>query len=85
MLKMLNRNFEYKKALALGDKAFEALITTKIVELVPDAKVTWTNYTLFLKTSDSDMQKVYTYLAGTYGMMNIDINQVGDEYAIDFM
>jgi hypothetical protein len=31
-------NFEYKKALALGDKAFEALMTTKIVELVPDAK-----------------------------------------------
>jgi hypothetical protein len=82
---MLNRNFEYKKALAQGDKAFEALITTKIVELVPEATATWTNYTLFLKTSDSDMQKVYTYLAGTYGMMNIDINQVGDEYAIDFM
>ena len=78
-------NFEYKKALALGDKAFEALVTTKIQELVPQATVTWTNYTLFLKTSDSDMQKVYTYLAGTYGMMNIDINQVGDEYAIDFM
>ena len=78
-------NFQYKKALALGDKAFEALITTKIVELVPQATATWTNYTLFLKTSDSDMQKVYTYLAGTYGMMNIDINQVGDEYAIDFM
>ena len=82
---MLNRNFEYKKALALGDKAFEALITTKLVELVPEATATWTNYTLFLKTSDSDMQKVYTYLAGTYGMINIDINQVGDEYAIDFM
>ena len=82
---MLNRNFEYKKALALGDKAFEALITTKIVELVPDAEANWTNYTLFLKTNDADMQKVYTYLAGTYGMMNIDINQVGDEYAIDFM
>ena len=78
-------NFQYKKALALGDKAFEALITTKIVELVPQATATWTNYTLFLKTSDSDMQKVYTYLAGTYGMMNIDVNQVGDEYAIDFM
>ena len=78
-------NFEYKKALALGDKAFEALVTTKIQELVPQATVTWTNYTLFLKTSDSDMQKVYTYLAGTYGMMNIDINQVGDEYAIEFM
>ena len=78
-------NFEYKKALALGDKAFEALITTKIVELVPQATATWTNYTLFLKTSDSDMQKVYTYLASTYGMDNIDINLVGDEYAIDFM
>ena len=78
-------NFEYKKALALGDKAFEALVTTKIVELVPEAKLAWTNYTLFLRTSDSDMQKVYTYLAGTYGMMNIDVNQVGDEYAIDFM
>ena len=82
---MLNRNFEYKKALALGDKAFEALITTKIVELVPEATATWTNYTLFLKTSDSDMQKVYTYLASTYGMDNIDINLVGDEYAIDFI
>jgi hypothetical protein len=31
------------------------------------------------------MQKVYAYLAGTYGMMNIDVNQIGDEYAIDFM
>jgi hypothetical protein len=31
-------NFEYKKALALGDEAFQSLITTKIVELVPDAK-----------------------------------------------
>ena len=82
---MLNRNFEYKKALAQGDAAFEALVTTKILQLVPQATATWTNYTLFLKTSDSDMQKVYTYLAGTYGMMNIDINQVGDEYAIDFM
>ena len=82
---MLNRNFEYKKALALGDKAFEALITTKIVELVPQATATWTNYTLFLKTSDSDMQKVYTYRASTYGMDNIDINLVGDEYAIDFI
>ena len=82
---MLNRNFEYKKALAQGDKAFEALVTDKILQLVPQATATWTNYTLFLKTNDSDMQKVYTYLAGTYGMMNIDINQVGDEYAIDFM
>ena len=82
---MNNRNFEYKKALAQGDAAFEALVTTKILQLVPQATATWTNYTLFLKTSDSDMQKVYTYLAGTYGMMNIDINQVGDEYAIDFM
>ena len=82
---MNNRNFEYKKALAQGDAAFEALVTDKILQLVPQATATWTNYTLFLKTSDSDMQKVYTYLAGTYGMMNIDINQVGDEYAIDFM
>ena len=78
-------NFEYKKALALGDEAFQSLITTKIVELVPDAEANWTNHTLFLKTNDSDMQKVYTYLAGTYGMMNIDVNQIGDEYAIDFM
>ena len=78
-------NFEYKKALALGDKAFEALVTTKIQELVPQASASWTNWTLFLKTNDTDMQKVYTYLAGTYGMMNIDVNQVGDEYAIDFM
>lgn len=78
-------NFQYKKALALGDKAFEALMTTKIQELVPDVETNWTNYTLFLKTSDSDMQKVTTYLDSTYGMDNIDINQVGDEYAIDFM
>lgn len=78
-------NFEYKKALALGDKAFEALVTTKILELVPEATATWTNYTLFLKTSDSDMQRVTTYLASTYGMDNIDINQVGEEYAIDFI
>ena len=78
-------NFEYKKALALGDKAFEALITTKIVELVPDAKVTWTNYTLFLNTTEDNMQRVTTYLASTYGMDNIDINQVGEEYAIDFI
>ncbi len=78
-------NFEYKKALALGDKAFEALVTTKILEIVPEAKLAWTNYTLFLKTSDGNMQRVTTYLASTYGMDNIDINQVGDEYAIDFM
>ena len=78
-------NFEYKKALALGDKAFEALVTDKILQLVPDAKATWTNYTLFLNTTEDNMQRVTNYLAGTYGMMNIDINQVGDEYAIDFM
>jgi len=78
-------NFEYKKALALGDKAFEALVTTKILEIVPEAKLAWTNYTLFLKTSDGNMQRVTTYLASTYGMDNIDINQVGEEYAIDFM
>ena len=82
---MPNVNFEYKKALAQGDAAFEALVTTKIQELVPEATATWTNYTLFLKTTEDNMQKVYAYLAGTYGMMNIDINQVGDEYAIDFM
>ena len=82
---MNNRNFEYKKALAQGDAAFEALVTSKIKELVPEAKTSWTNWTLFLKTNDSDMQKVYTYLSGTYGMMNIDVNQIGDEYAIDFM
>ena len=78
-------NFQYKKALALGDKAFEALVTTKIQELVPEAKLAWTNYTLFLRTSDSDMQRVTNYLGSTYGMDNIDINQVGDAYAIDFM
>ena len=78
-------NFEYKKALALGDEAFQSLITTKIQELVPEATATWTNYTLFLKTSDGDMLRVTTYLAGTYGMDNIDINQVGEEYAIDFI
>jgi hypothetical protein len=78
-------NFQYKKALALGDKAFEALVTTKILEIVPEATATWTNYTLFLKASDGDMQRVTNYLASTYGMMNIDVNQVGDEYAIDFM
>ena len=78
-------NFEYKKALALGDEAFQSLITTKIVELVPDAKATWTNYTLFLNTTEDNMQRVTNYLASTYGMDNIDINQVGDEYAIDFM
>ena len=82
---MTNVNFEYKKALAQGDAAFEALVTAKILQLVPQASASWTNYTLFLKTNDSDMQKVYTYLAGTYGMMNIDVNQIGDEYAIDFM
>jgi len=78
-------NFEYKKALALGDKAFEALVTEKILQLVPQATASWTNYTLFLKTNDSDMQRVTNYLASTYGMDNIDINQVGDEYAIDFI
>lgn len=78
-------NFEYKKALALGDEAFQSLITTKIQELVPEATATWTNYTLFLKTNDSDMQRVTNYLASTYGMDNIDINQVGEEYAIDFI
>ena len=78
-------NFEYKRALALGDKAFEALVTTKILELVPEATATWTNFTLFLNTNDSDMQRVTNYLASTYGMDNIDINQVGEEYAIDFM
>ncbi len=82
---MPNVNFEYKKALAQGDAAFEALVTSKIKELVPEAKASWTNWTLFLKTNDSDMQKVYAYLSGTYGMMNIDVNQIGDEYAIDFM
>ena len=82
---MPNVNFEYKKALAQGDAAFEALVTSKIKELVPDVNATWTNYTLFLKTTDENMQKVYAYLAGTYGMMNIDVNQIGDEYAIDFM
>jgi hypothetical protein len=78
-------NFEYKKAFALGDEAFEALVTTKIQELVPEATASWTNYTLFLKTSDGDMQRVTNYLASTYGMNNIDINQVGEEYAIDFI
>jgi hypothetical protein len=82
---MPNVNFEYKKALALGDAAFEALVTSKILGLAPDAEANWTNYTLFLKTTDANMQKVYAYLSGTYGMMNIDVNQIGDEYAIDFM
>jgi len=82
---MPNVNFEYKKALAQGDAAFEALVTSKILQLVPQASASWTNYTLFLKTTDGNMQKVYAYLAGTYGMMNIDVNQIGDEYAIDFM
>jgi hypothetical protein len=31
------------------------------------------------------MQRVTNYLASTYGMDNIDINLVGDEYAIDFI
>jgi hypothetical protein len=70
---MLNRNFEYKKALALGDEAFQSLITTKIVELVPDATVTWTNYTLFLKTTEDDMQRVTNYLASTYGMITLTL------------
>ena len=78
-------NFQYKKALALCDKAFEALITTKIVELVPQATASWTNYTLFLNTTEDNMQRVTNYLASTYGMDNIDINLVGDEYAIDFI
>jgi hypothetical protein len=78
-------NFRYKKALAQGDKLFEALVTSNILGLVPEATATWTNYTLFLKTNDSDMQRVTNYLASTYGMDNIDINQVGEEYAIDFM
>jgi hypothetical protein len=78
-------NFEYKKALALGDEAFQSLITTKIVELVPDAEANWTNYTLFLNTTEDNMQRVTNYLASTYGMDNIDINLVGDEYAIDFI
>lgn len=82
---MPQNNFNYKNALAQGDKLFEALMTSKILGLVPDAEANWTNYTLFLKTSDSDMQKVTSYLASIYGMDNIDINQVGDEYAIDFM
>lgn len=82
---MLNRNFEYKKALALGDKAFEALVTDKILQLVPEATATWTNYTLFLNTTEDNMQRVTNYLASTYGMDNIDINLVGDEYAIDFI
>ena len=84
MLKMLNRNFEYKKALALGDKAFEALVTEKVLELVPDAKASWTNYTLFVETTEANMRKIWSYFAKTYGMMNIDVNQIGDEYAVDF-
>jgi len=78
-------NFQYKKALALGDKAFEALVTEKVLELVPDANASWTNYTLFLKTTETNMETIWSYLARTYGMMNIDVNQIGDEYAIDFM
>jgi hypothetical protein len=77
-------NFNYKKALTQGDKLFEALMTSKILGLVPDAEANWTNHTLFLKTSDSNMQKVTTYLADTYAF-NIEVNQVGDEYAIDFI
>jgi hypothetical protein len=77
-------NFQYKKALALGDKAFEALVTEKVLELVPDAKASWTNYTLFVETTEANMRKIWSYFAKTYGMMNIDINQVGDEYAVDF-
>ena len=77
-------NFNYKKALAQGDKLFEALMTSKILGLVPDAEANWTNHTLFLKTNDSNMQKVTTYLADTYAF-NIDVNPVGDEYAIDFI
>jgi hypothetical protein len=50
-------NFEYKKALALGDEAFQSLMTTKIVELVPDAEANWTNYTLFLNTTDRQHAK----------------------------
>ena len=77
-------NSNYKKALTQGDKLFEALMTSKILGLVPDAEANWTNHTLFLKTSDSNMQKVTTYLADTYAF-NIEVNQVGDEYAIDFI
>jgi hypothetical protein len=78
-----NQNFEYKKTLA-GDELFEALMTSNILGLVPDAKASWTNHTLFLKTNDADMQRVSAYLADTYAF-NIDVNQVGDEYAIDFI
>jgi hypothetical protein len=78
-----NRNFQYKKTLA-GDELFEALMTSNILGLVPDAEASWTNHTLFLKTSDGNMQRVTTYLASTYAF-NIDVNQVGDEYAIDFI
>jgi hypothetical protein len=78
-----NQNFQYKKTLA-GDELFEALMTSKILGLVPDAEANWTNHTLFLKTNDADMQRVSAYLADTYAF-NIDVNQVGDEYAIDFI
>jgi hypothetical protein len=78
-----SQNFEYKKTLA-GDELFEALMTSNILGLVPEAKTSWTNHTLFLKTNDADMQRVTTYLASTYAF-NIDVNQVGDEYAIDFI
>ena len=80
---MNNQNFEYKKTLA-GDELFEALMTSNILGLVPDAKASWTNHTLFLKTNDADMQRVSAYLADTYAF-NIDIHQVGEEYAIDFI
>ena len=80
---MNSQNFEYKKTLA-GDELFEALMTSNILGLVPDAKASWTNHTLFLKTNDADMQRVTNYLADTYAF-NIDVNQVGEEYAIDFI
>ena len=80
---MNSQNFEYKKTLA-GDELFEALMTSNILGLVPDAEASWTNHTLFLKTNDADMQRVTNYLADTYAF-NIDVNQVGDEYAIDFI
>jgi hypothetical protein len=76
-------NFQYKKTLS-GDELFEALMTSNILGLVPDAEANWTNHTLFLKTNDADMQRVTNYLADTYAF-NIDVNQVGDEYAIDFI
>jgi len=81
---MPNVNFEYKKALALGEDAFATLVTEKVLELVPEAKASWTNYTLFVETTEANMRKIWSYFAQTYGMMNIEINQVGEEYAIDF-